>query len=131
MIGRPHIRADICERPSVGVDRGWLGSQAFGSASAFNANIGAWNTAAVTTLYQVCAAFSAAAARHRRRDALGIYIYMTDVFTKYVRVCLATSSCVCVRVRVCCAHARPKCRLINIATHRWDMYTLLHMHIIL
>ncbi len=33
-----------------------FGAQAFHSASAFNANIGGWNTAAVTTLYQVCAA---------------------------------------------------------------------------
>jgi surface protein len=56
---------------SVGVDRGWLGSQAFYSASAFNANIGAWNTASVTNMAYVCAAFSAQAARHRRRDALG------------------------------------------------------------
>ena len=36
---------------------GGFGAQAFYSASAFNANIGAWNTASVTTLYQVCAAF--------------------------------------------------------------------------
>ena len=48
---------------SIGVDRGWLGSQVFNGASAFNANIGAWNTAAVTTLSNVCAAFSAPAAR--------------------------------------------------------------------
>ena len=40
------------------VDRGWLGAQAFQAASAFNANIGAWNTARVTTLQWVCA-FSA------------------------------------------------------------------------
>jgi hypothetical protein len=63
---RRHLRAR-----SVGVDRGWFGSQAFAFASAFNANIGAWNTARVTTLSQVCAAFPARAARHRRRDALG------------------------------------------------------------
>jgi surface protein len=56
---------------SVGVDHGWLGSQAFQGASAFNANIGAWNTASVTTLFAVCAALSARAARHRGRDALG------------------------------------------------------------
>jgi hypothetical protein len=37
-----------------------VGSQAFGSAWAFNVNIGAWNTAAVTTLSSVCA-FSAIA----------------------------------------------------------------------
>jgi hypothetical protein len=56
---------------SVGVDCVWLGSQAFQSASAFNANIGAWNTARVTSLFYVCAAFPARAARHRRRDTLG------------------------------------------------------------
>ena len=56
-IGRPRIRAETCERLPVGVDRGWLGAQAFYSASAFNADIGAWNTASVTTLYEVCAAF--------------------------------------------------------------------------
>jgi hypothetical protein len=33
-----------------------FGAQAFYSASAFNAAIGAWNTAAVTSLWQVCAA---------------------------------------------------------------------------
>jgi hypothetical protein len=31
-------------------------SQAFASASAFNANIGAWNTARLTNLFSVCAA---------------------------------------------------------------------------
>jgi hypothetical protein len=34
---------------SVGVDRVWLGSQAFSSATAFNANIGAWNVLRVLT----------------------------------------------------------------------------------
>jgi hypothetical protein len=63
---RRHVGA-----PSVGVDRLWSGSQAFDSASAFNADIGAWNTARVTTWHAVCAAFSARGARHRRRDALG------------------------------------------------------------
>ncbi len=33
-----------------------FGAQAFESASAFNADIGAWNTARVTSLYLVCAA---------------------------------------------------------------------------
>ena len=31
----------------------WLGSQAFMNAAAFNANIGAWNTASVSNMYQV------------------------------------------------------------------------------
>ncbi len=63
---RRHMRA-----PSVGVDRVRLGAQAFQNASAFNANIGAWNTAAVTSLANVCAAFSARAARQRQQDTLG------------------------------------------------------------
>ena len=58
-IGRARIRADTCERLPAGVDRGWLGAQAFYAASAFNANIGAWNTASVSTMAYVCAAFSA------------------------------------------------------------------------
>jgi hypothetical protein len=62
---RRHMRA-----PSVGVDRVWLASQAFGTdygtASAFNANIGAWNTASVSNMQSVCAAFSA-----RRRATAG------------------------------------------------------------
>ncbi len=35
---------------SVGVDRVWLGAQAFQSASVFNANIASWNVLCVTTL---------------------------------------------------------------------------------
>ena len=46
--------------PSVGVDRVWLGSQAFSSASAFNANIGAWNTARVVDMSGVCAVLAEA-----------------------------------------------------------------------
>jgi hypothetical protein len=50
---RRHMRAR-----SVGVDCGWLGAQAFYSATAFNANIGAWNTASVSSMQSVCAALS-------------------------------------------------------------------------
>ncbi len=46
-----------------------FGGQAFGSASAFNANIGAWNTASVTSLYFVCAA--SGPATRTMADALG------------------------------------------------------------
>ncbi len=65
---RPCVRARVCvwdwarthprrhmRARSVGVDRGWLGSQAFNGASAFNANIASWNTASVTFLDYVCA----------------------------------------------------------------------------
>jgi hypothetical protein len=47
--------------------RGGFGVQAFGSAKAFNANIGAWNTAAVTTLNAVCAAPGPGGAHALRR----------------------------------------------------------------
>jgi hypothetical protein len=46
-----------------------FGAQAFYSSLAFNANIGAWNTAAVTDLSYVCAAPGPAA--HTMADALG------------------------------------------------------------
>jgi hypothetical protein len=69
-----------------------FGAQAFTWASAFNANIGAWNTASVTTLSSVCAAFPARAARHRGRDALG----------GASPIC-ARTSCVCAQT---CGHAR-------------------------
>jgi hypothetical protein len=37
-----------------------VGSQAFNGASAFNANIGAWNTASVKSISSVCAVLAAA-----------------------------------------------------------------------
>ncbi len=90
---RRHVRA-----PSVGVDRGWLGAQAFHSAKALNANIGAWNTASVTTLIMVCAAFSA----RRRATAAGLAVRVVDVARAVVRGSAADAS-----ARVCAhAHAR-------------------------
>jgi hypothetical protein len=59
-------RANPC--PSAWTACGF-GAQAFNLAKAFNANIGAWNTAAVTTLYAVCAAPGPAA--RTMADALG------------------------------------------------------------
>ena len=51
-----------------------FGAQAFSAASAFNANIGAWNTAAVTTLYLVCAAPGPGGAHYggRARPGFGV-----------------------------------------------------------
>ena len=49
-----------------------VGSQAFQSASVFNANIGAWNTEAITTLTQV-SAFSAVARNAARSCARSGY----------------------------------------------------------
>ncbi len=70
-LGAHAVRADTCERfPSAWTASGF-GAQAFNMASAFNADIGAWNTASVSNMCLVCVAFLARAARHRRRDALG------------------------------------------------------------
>ena len=50
--GRTCIHAALT---SAAVDVGVVGLQAFYQASAFNVNIGGWNTASVTTLSSVCA----------------------------------------------------------------------------
>ncbi len=63
---RTRIRAANVQALSIGVDRVRFGSQVFSGAVAFNANIGAWNTASVTTLSGVCAAFG-----RRREPAAG------------------------------------------------------------
>ncbi len=69
---RIHIHACIyfyiyaCEHLPPAVELVLLGSQAFYHASAFNANIGAWNTVSVTSLSAVCAAFG-----RRRATAAG------------------------------------------------------------
>ena len=93
---RPRIRADPCEPfLSVGADRVWFGSQAFSSA-AFNPNIGAWNTASVTTLFCVCAAFSA-----RRRATAGTRSAGVRCGAAVVRGGTADApACVCVLTHV-------------------------------
>ncbi len=55
--GFPRICAEPCEPFLSAWTACGFGSQAFSNASAFNANIGAWNTARVTALSSVCAAF--------------------------------------------------------------------------
>ncbi len=52
---RPHPCQRMRALPAT-AERRVLGSQAFYVASAFKANIGAWNTARVTDLSNVCAA---------------------------------------------------------------------------
>ncbi len=49
---RMYLRRNV-RALSVCVDRVWFGSQAFYQATAFNANIGAWNTASVSSMLQV------------------------------------------------------------------------------
>jgi hypothetical protein len=57
---RPCARVCVCDWAPAHLSRHMrapsAGSQAFQFASAFNADIGAWNTAHVTTLQSVCAA---------------------------------------------------------------------------
>jgi hypothetical protein len=88
--GPTHPRRNMRAR-SVGVDRGCLGPQALRSASALSSNIGAWNTARVTTLSEVCAAFC----MH--------YTYTC------MSPCVGTAGvCVCVRARARSARANTR-----------------------
>ncbi len=69
--GHARIRAANVRALCFGVDRVRLGSQAFASATAFNANIGAWNTARVSNMFWVRAAFGRRRATAGVPDALG------------------------------------------------------------
>jgi hypothetical protein len=94
--GAHAVRADTCEPfPSAWTACGF-GAQAFYSAAAFNANIGAWNTASVTSLYVVCAAFSA----RRRVTAAGRARRVVDAARAVVRGGDRRCSRVCVCRRV-------------------------------
>ncbi len=85
------IRAGIGTRAAA-ADPRVFGSQAFSSASAFNANIGAWNTASVTTLEAVRAASGP------RAPAAGA---LWSVFGVARPLCAAAAPmCVCARERV-------------------------------
>ncbi len=61
---KPLSRASPCPLASTACG---FGVQAFYSASAFNANIGAWNTASVSNMFQVCAAPGPASRHHGGR----------------------------------------------------------------
>jgi hypothetical protein len=64
-----------------------VGSQAFMSASAFDANIGAWNIAAVTDLSSVRAVLDACSMRHRR-----VYIYICSRYAPFRPSCKCLSA---------------------------------------
>ncbi len=64
-----HVSAPTSRALSLGVDRVRFGSQAFNTASVFNANIGAWNTARVTDFSMVCADFGRRRAPRPMRSA--------------------------------------------------------------
>jgi surface protein len=81
---------------------GGAARQAFQSASAFNADIGAWNTASVSNMASVCAAFPTRAARHRRRDALGWVVGVARAVERGGdRRCARAGVCADVRARAC------------------------------
>ena len=92
VFGHTRIRAETCELFPIGVDRVRFGAQAFTSASAFNVDIGAWNTARVTTLYQVCAALGLR--RAPAADALGRGSMRRGRCARWHRRC----ACVCSNV---------------------------------
>ncbi len=106
----PHISVKHVRALSVGAESLRFGLQAFYKATAFNANIGAWNTAAVTSLSAVCAAFGRQ--RATAADALGrtsmqhgrVRGSTADVRARGVCVhtyrCCMASIYTCVRLRV-------------------------------
>ncbi len=76
-----------------------LGAQAFFGASAFNANIGAWNTALVSNMHEVCAAPGPAActvadALGRASMRLGSLCAAASPMRARVRVALGVSTAV-------------------------------------
>jgi hypothetical protein len=87
---RPHLRRRV-RALHAAAERRVLGSQAFSLASAFNANIGAWNTASVTRLSFVCAALGPA------RTAADCARSVFDAWAVVVR----GGNGVCVGARVC------------------------------
>ena len=133
-----HARARVClgahvstpnmRALSVGVARLWSGEQVFSGAAAFNANIGAWNTASVTTLYDVCAAFRPAdalgrssmrrgrCARLHRRFAcvrFCLYRYIDNIIGwGYISVC----NCGCSCIAFCCCRRGHTLKAIDV-TH--------------
>jgi hypothetical protein len=94
--GRPGICAENVRALSVGADGVRLGSQAFHQALVFNVNIGAWNTASVTSLSAVCAAFGPG----RRATAAGCARPFFDA------------------ARLLCAEAPPMRALVHAHTYR-------------
>ncbi len=69
VFGRTCIRDEMCEPyPSAWIVF-WLGAQAFNTAEAFNANISLWNTASLTNMDNVCAAFGRQRVTWRPRSA--------------------------------------------------------------
>jgi hypothetical protein len=60
----------------------WLGPQAFSNAAAFNANIGAWNTASMTTMASVCPQFH----RQRLRSVCSMLAFVLHSLREYYYV---------------------------------------------
>jgi hypothetical protein len=132
---RDRIRADVCEHftspPSVAL----IGSQAIDSASAFNANIGAWNTARVTTLFYVCAARMMACCMRANYENLSSFWHKV----LYSCVKMSISLCVCAdgpcphpplhtRARVC-GHVLLRVRVrVHLARHPWVGYIQIYTH---
>jgi hypothetical protein len=113
-----HIRAEVCVHACVCVRARVCGctrirtectstsrrrrpraveSQAFFSATAFNANIGAWNTARVTSFHEVCAVSAGAC---NAADALGRSSMWRGRVREDVHARMWVCECVRARVRV-------------------------------
>jgi surface protein len=89
---RPHPRQRLPALHAA-VDFRVVGSQAFASASVFNANIGAWNTARVTDLSSVCAAFRPA--RTAADCARPVFDVARPLFAAALPMCVSERACGC------------------------------------
>jgi hypothetical protein len=92
-----------------------VGSQAFTSAAAFNANIGAWNTARVVDLSSVSSvsAVACSAAKSCARSGINVCVHTSRLrWSLYHIVYLAIDLCMCLcrgclRAQYKPTHARP------------------------
>ncbi len=87
-VGVYYVYMPIRASTFVGVDCVLFCVQAFWVASAFNANIGAWNTASLTCMISVCAAFGRRRAMRRTRSVgvrwLHMNIYIDIDMHRYI-----------------------------------------------
>ncbi len=77
----------------------WLGLQAFFKATAFNADIGAWNTARMTDMSSVCPHCHCVACMGGLRASALMYVGLAAVLTHTCAVlALASSECFAARI---------------------------------
>ncbi len=92
---RRHMRA-----PSVGVDRGWFGPQAFSSASPFNQNLAAWNVVRVAYLDNAFSSTALSGCNQKKLYAAWGTTLRAAFPTYVTATCVAVSSFAPVNIQV-------------------------------